>query len=203
MDIEGFNTQLLDTNTECERLNFIRKIFFHGIPHVFKDRENEYFEFRNKIAKNFGISFHEVFIVGSAKLGFSYIKNKDFDYDSDVDVVIVNEKLFDKYYDKIGDYQYLLDKNHRTVDLSELKEYSLFLRYLVKGWMRPDKLPISFQTYILKKEWFDFFNSISNNKSEVGDYQVRAGLYKNYHYIEKYYKINIKKQYNILKLNKE
>ena len=129
-----------------------------------------------KIAKHFGIGFHEVFIVGSAKLGFSYHKNKDFDYNSDVDVVIVNEKLFDDYYDKICDYQYKLDKNTENVSLDELDKYSSFLQYLVKGWMRPDKLPISFQAYILKKEWFDFFNSISNNKSEVGDYQVKTAI---------------------------
>lgn len=50
-----------------------------------------------------------------------------------------------------------------------MKEVGIMsLCYLIKGWMRPDKLPTSFQIDLLKTEWFDFFESISYEKSEVG-----------------------------------
>jgi hypothetical protein len=147
------------------------------------------------------VGFHEVFIVGSAKLGFSYYKGTEFNYDSDIDVVIVNEKLFEEFYFKITDYQYQLDRQYKTVDLKELKVYSDFLRYLVKGWMRPDKLPTSFQVNLLKTEWFDFFESISYGKSEVGNYKVAAGLFKNYEYLEKYYTRSIEDVYDSLTKN--
>ena len=95
---------------------FAQKYLFHGIPFVFRERENEYYEFRKKIADKFKVGFHEVFIVGSAKLGFSYHKMSLFSYDSDIDVVIVNEKLFEEFYLKITDYQYQLDRFYRTIN---------------------------------------------------------------------------------------
>jgi len=201
MTIENFNSELLATTSDIERRKFIHKHIFHGTPFVFQNEEERYFEFRNRIAQNFSIGFYEVFIVGSAKFGFSYWKHKDFDFNSDIDVVIVNERLFEEFYKKICDYQYNLDRFYKTISIAERKEYHKFLHYLIKGWMRPDLLPTSFQMDLLKKEWWDFFNSISNNKSEVGNYDVKAGLYKNYYYLEKYYLFGIELHCNNLKIN--
>lgn len=187
MTRKEFNDALKLADDHSKRIRFVQKFLFHGTPHVFNERENDYFEFRTEIANKFDVGFHEVFIVGSAKLGFSFHKKKDFDYDSDIDVVIVNEKLFEEFYSKISDYQYQLDKHHRTVNMKEKELYNEFLQYLVKGWMRPDKLPISFQVGELKRNWLDYFNSLSNGKSTVGNYKVRAGLFKNRTYLEKYY----------------
>ena len=198
MNQNEFDQLLLETKSDTDRLHFINKYFFHGTPYIFQDMEYEYFEFRNRIANYFDIGFHEIFIVGSAKFGFSYFKNKAFDYDSDIDVVIVNESLFEDYYDKICDYQYQLDRMYKSVSRDEMIKYSEFLRYLVKGWMRPDKLPTSFKVNLLKNEWFEFFSSISYDKSEVGDYKVAAGLYKNYNYLEKYYLKIIEEHYQYL-----
>lgn len=201
MTLENFKEVIKESSDSVKRLIFIQKFLFHGIPSVFKNREDDYFEFRNRIANKFGVGFHEVFIVGSAKLGFSYYKDTQFSYDSDIDVVIVNEKLFEEFYLKISDYQYQLDRQYKTVDLKELKIYNIFLRYLVKGWMRPDKLPTSFQVDLLKSEWFDFFESISYDRSEVGNYKVAAGLFKNYEYLEKYYIKSVEDVYDSLTKN--
>lgn len=201
MTFNNFKGEIIQLDDSQKRLLFIQKFLFHGIPAVFKNREDEYFEFRNRIANKFNVGFHEVFIVGSAKLGFSYYKGTEFNYDSDIDVVIVNEKLFEEFYFKITDYQYQLDRQYKTVDLKELKIYTDFLQYLVKGWMRPDKLPTSFQVDLLKTEWFDFFESISYNNSEVGNYKVAAGLFKNYEYLEKYYTRSVEDVYDSLTKN--
>jgi hypothetical protein len=201
MTREEFNGTLLLADNPQKRLQFVQKNLFHGTPYVFANRENEYFDFRIKIANKFKIGFHEVFIVGSAKLGFSCYKPTDFSYDSDIDVVLVNEKLFEDFYFKITEYQYQLDRQYKTVDLRELKIYSDFLRYLVKGWMRPDKLPTSFQVNLLKEEWFDFFKSLSYGNSEVGNYKVAAGLFKNYSYLEKYYTRSMEDIFRIIKTN--
>lgn len=198
MNQEEFDLLILETKSEADMLHFVKKYFFHGTPYIFQGREYEYFEFRNRIANNFGIGFHEIFIVGSAKFGFSYFKKKAFNYDSDIDVVIVNESLFEDYYCKICDYQYQLDRMYRGISLPETKTYSEFLKYLVKGWMRPDKLPASFKVDLLKREWFDFFKSISYDKSEVGNYKVAGALYKNYNYLEKYYLKNMDDYYQNL-----
>ncbi|MEK3729320.1 MULTISPECIES: hypothetical protein [Lysinibacillus] len=196
--VKEFDEILLSMQLPQDRIEFIRKYFFHGTPYVFKNKENEYFDFRNKISKQFNINFHEVFIVGSAKFGFSYIKKTEFSYESDIDVVLVNEKLFDYYFEKICDYQYEIDRNNKSITLNEKNKYERFLQYMVKGWMRPDLLPISFQVDLLKNDWFEFFSSISYGKSEVGNYKVAGGLYRNYKYLEKYYKIGMENYYSKL-----
>lgn len=203
MNQNEFNRLLLKTDSDADRLHFIHKYFFHGTPYIFQDMEHEYFEFRNRIANHFDIGFHEIFIVGSSKFGFSYFKDKAFDYDSDIDVVIVNERLFEDYYVKICDYQYQLDRMYKSVSQDEMRIYSKFLKYLIKGWMRPDKLPTSFKVDLLKSEWFNFFKSISYDKSEVGNYKVAGGLYKNYNYLEKYYLKSIEEYYQYLMSGKK
>jgi predicted nucleotidyltransferase len=184
MTLAEFDAALLATDN---KLGFVQKHILHGLPHIFENRENEYFEFRKRIADKFNVGYYEVFIVGSAKLGFSYHKKTRFSYESDIDVVIVNERLFEDFFKIISDYQYEIDKNHRLIDQREKSLYQKFLQYLVKGWMRPDKLPTSFQVDLQKNDWFEFFDSISYDNSEVGNYKVAAGLYKNYQFLERYY----------------
>jgi len=176
-----------ESNNYDERLKIVRKYIIHGIPHVFQDRENDFYEFRDCIAKKFQINFHEVLILGSAKLGYSYHKDSVFSTESDIDVALVNERLFEWYYDNICNYQYEMDKGSIIMTQKENTQYNLFLQYLIKGWMRPDMLPPKLQILSMKQDWFDFFKSISYNKSSVGNYKVAGGLFKNYHYMEKYY----------------
>lgn len=159
--------------------------------------KNDYFEFRNLIAKNFNIGFHEVFIVGSAKLGYSYHKESLFSRESDIDVVIVCESLFEDFYEQICEFQYTIDKGRFVLNQFEKEKYNQFLYYLAKGWIRPDKIPERFKLKNIKDDWFSFFKSISYGKSIVGDYKVSGGLFKNYKFLERYYTsslMSIKKQ---------
>jgi hypothetical protein len=196
--LEQFSEELKNANTGDLRLRFLRKHVFHGLPIVFNANESEYFEFRQMISEKFKVAYHEVFIVGSAKLGFSYTKQTIFSYDSDVDVVILNEGLFENYYKNICEYQYMFEKFRKIPSSQELQKYNEFLQYLVKGWMRPDLLPYSFQVDVIKTEWFEFFKSISYGKTSIGNYKVNAGLFKNNFYLEKYYLNGIEKTFQLL-----
>lgn len=187
MNREDFNKKLLEANTETKRSRFIQRHLVHGTPFVFSGDDEKYFDFRNRIADKFDVQYEQVFIVGSAKLGFSYQKGTEFSYESDIDVVIVNEKLFDRYHQEMANYQYQLDRKRLDVMVGEMKQYQKFMEYFVKGWMRPDLIPTSFDIDILRKEWFQFFKTISNGKSEVGNYKVSGGLFKNMFFFEKYH----------------
>jgi hypothetical protein len=79
-----------------------------------------------------------------------------------------------------------LRENRKAVSESEINQYHKFLEYGAIGWMRPDLLPTSFRGIELKRDWFDFFDSISNGKSEVGNYKVTAGVFKTYAHLENY-----------------
>lgn len=158
----------------------------HGTPFVFSGKEDDYYNFRKRIAKKFEISFHEIFITGSGKLGFSPRKKKAFDYDSDIDVAIISSELYDKIMSYIHGYQMELRENRKAISSRELEQYHKFLEYGAIGWMRPDLLPTSFRIKEIKEDWFDFFDSISYGKSEVGNYKVTAGAFKSYAHLEKY-----------------
>lgn len=86
----------------------------------------------------------------------------------------------------ISKYQMSFRKARTVVRQSELEMYHQFLEYVALGWIRPDKLPISFQMKTFKNDWFDFFQSMSYGKSEVGNYKVNAGVFKSYEHLEDY-----------------
>lgn len=184
--MEEFLNQLEEIADEDSLLDFCRRRTLHGTPAVFQGNEDAYYSFRKRIADNFQINFHEIFITGSAKLGFSPFKRKPFDLDSDIDVALISSALYDRMMDFIHDYQMELRGNRKAVSSEEIKRYHSFLEYSAIGWMRPDLLPTSFQVEELKTEWFAFFDSISHGRSEVGNYKVTAGAFKSYSHLERY-----------------
>jgi predicted nucleotidyltransferase len=186
MNLDEFSAELESKNDQDDILDFCRKHVLHGTPYVFYSRDEEFYEFRKRIANKFGIPFHEIFITGSAKLGFSPFKKKYFDYDSDIDVAIVSPRLFEQLMSSIAEYQMMIRKNRTVVRVSEIEMYHSFLEYAALGWIRPDKLPVSFQMRAIKDNWFEFFRGISDGKSEVGNYQVNAGVFKSYKHLESY-----------------
>lgn len=203
MNKEEFEKNLLSCETEDDILDFSRKHIIHGIPYVFEHREDEYFEFRNRISKHFNVAYYQIYIVGSGKLGFSYRKDTKFGYDSDIDVAIVSEELFDKYLKYLRQFQYELDQCKMRLSKYENERYARLLRYIVKGWIRPDLLPANLGDKNIKKAWFDYFRGISYDRSEVGNYKVNAGIYKNYDYLEYYNVIGLKDYINIVKMERE
>lgn len=76
MNLEEFDRELDGKNDEEAVLDFCRKHILHGEPYIFNFRDAEFYEFRKRIANKFGIPFHEVYITGSAKLGFSPFKRR-------------------------------------------------------------------------------------------------------------------------------
>ncbi|BCV53452.1 hypothetical protein [Shewanella algae] len=186
MDLEKFDASLRTMNSDVEILDFCRKHILHGTPHVFGKNDEDFYEFRKRIGGKFKIPFYEIYITGSAKLGFSPFKRKVFDFDSDIDIALVSPNLFELIMSDIAEYQMQFRKNRRVVRDQELKMYHEFLEYVALGWIRPDKLPISFQMKAFKDDWFEFFRGISNGKSEVGNYQVNAGVFKSYKHLENY-----------------
>ena len=189
---QDFQQLINQANQEEDYSVLVRKYLFHGIPFVFSDREGDYYEFRAAIASKWDVRFHDVLILGSAKLGYSYFKKTTFSIESDIDVSIVSSDLFEKYVKAVSDLQYQIDRGKLRMTQREMERYNLFLKYLVKGWMRPDLLPPIMNEFLNKDKWFEYFKSISYGKSQVGDYKIAAGLFKNYDYMEKYYVESLK-----------
>lgn len=155
--IEEFKEELSDINNSVE--DIINKHLLSGTPYIFSDDNNKFFALKKDIANFFEVNQTKVYVIGSAKLGFSIAprkRYKPFDLDSDIDVAIIDETTFIRYWKKL--YQFNIEI--RAKSINDEKIYREFLEYFFKGWLRPDKFP---STMNEKKDWFDFFQSLQKN----------------------------------------
>ncbi len=180
-------------NSEEDLLTIVRKYLLHGTPFIFKGNDDSYFEFRSQIANQWKISFHNVLVLGSGKLGYSYHKENVFNLESDIDVAIVDVNLYEQFFLYVREFQYQIDNSTISLTQDDYKKYHKFLKYMIKGWMRPDLLPSISGLQNKKNEWFNFFKSVSYNNCKAGYYKVSAGLFKDFSYMERYYLDSVKK----------
>ena len=114
---------------ELNEQEMVQRYITHGSSFVFDEDDGKYFKLKKIIADKFELRPEEVIMVGSAKLGFSIAPSKlwkSFDDESDIDMVIVSEEIFDKFW--IDLYDFNLELIDRTEE--EQKRYNKFLDYL-------------------------------------------------------------------------
>lgn len=170
----------------------------------FYSSEEEY-NFKKELSKSLDIHLRDIAIIGSSKLGFSIKPEKStpglylfkkFDYDfekdeeeekSDIDVAIISSRVFDLHLLNIYDY---------TKSYSETATFSgnlnSFAKYIVKGWLRPDKLPNGYKVS-------ETINDLRDELKKKYGRKVNFGIYKSWHYFETYHQNNI----NTLSINLE
>lgn len=181
-------------NQDFTEKDLIDRHLIFGTPYIFRDDEGIYFTLKDKIATNFGVSCSEIYMVGSAKLGFSispkkmWRKIKD---DSDIDMVIISEKLFDEFWVDLLDFR--IELTSRSV--GDDTNYKRFLEYFFKGWLRPDLFPFKYRN---RNDWFNFFQSISYK--DYDKRKVTCAIFRNEHFFQKYHIQNIQ---NIRKIRTE
>lgn len=186
MTLDEYQARLLGASSDAELLGFCQNALIHGTPFVFRDRETEFFEFKKRICDHFKLHHTSIFVVGSAKLGFSPHKLTDFSTNSDIDIAIVSSELIEAIDAKIADLQYRIRASLVSLSSHQNDQYNEYLRYRAIGWVRPDKIPFSSPTEQFKKDWFEFFSSISFDKAEVGNYKVSAGVFLSQQHLELY-----------------
>jgi len=157
--------------------SIVQKYILQGEPIVLSS--DRYFRLRKAISGKFGLHPNDILLVGSAKLGFSLSENRmleNFCNESDIDVAIVSAGLFQrvwqeafKYRDSVGNWS----------------NFPSFRRYLFKGWIRPDFLPLS-ENFEFAEEWNSFFQQLTAS-GEFGPYKIAAGLYHSLFFLESYH----------------
>lgn len=154
---------------------------------------------RERIAKRFTVPVEAVFIVGSAKLGFT-LHDKDmneevprpaysaFSAASDVDIAIVDAGLFDHIWKMCFDYW---DRTGYRFGLPLWDQANDFRNYIFRGWMRPDMLP-AVQAVSYSRQWFQFFQRLMSERA-AGDNRITAGLYREPYFFERYQEYSVAK----------
>lgn len=185
MTLDDFREELraLDRG---DLLDFARRHLLHGTPYVFRDREGDFYSFKRRLCDQFSVAHTEIFIVGSAKLGFSPYKETEFTLDSDVDIAIVSGELFSRTSELAAEMEFRIRSQLVFLREHHWSLYHKYLRYLVIGWMRPDLLPRVQPCISFKDNWFSFFEGLSYGKAEVGNYKVSAGVFRSHRDLERY-----------------
>ena len=170
--LDAFKADLL-TLSNAELVN---KYYLSGS--AFALDNGRHYRLRQTVTDFLQVDYSQVFMVGSAKLGFSIKPKRRFQpfYDrSDIDIVVVCRELFEEIWREV----FRFERNGGY--WPKLADFKL---YHFQGWIRPDKLPLE-PSFALTKKWWDFFEKISGN-GEYGPYKIRGGLYHSRFFFEYY-----------------
>lgn len=181
---DDFITILKDQSINEQEI--VQRYITYGSSFIFDKDDDKYFKLKKIISNNFNLNPENVIMVGSAKLGFSIAPLKlwkSFDDESDIDMVIVSDVIFDEFW--VDLYDFNLELTDRTED--EQNKFNRFLNYFFKGWLRPDLFPFS---YSKKDKWFDFFSAISYG--DFGERKITGAIFRNFNFYEKYHIRNLK-----------
>jgi len=170
--IDSFKADLKSQDTTT----IVNRHTLHGTSIILGDDKD--FALKQSVSKEFNVHSTSVFIVGSAKLGFSIKESRrysSFCDTSDIDVAIVDTTLFEQIWREVYVYR---------KQLGWWPEFSSFRKYLFKGWIRPDFLPHG-RSFQIAKKISDFFQSITTS-GEFGPYKISAGIYHSHFFLENY-----------------
>lgn len=202
MNKEDFINSCIKLNTDIVVQQFIIDGSYYFFDTIKKGEE---FNFKKAIANSLDVHIRDIVIVGSGKLGFSikpdesslsFYPFKDFDYNfnvnaenekSDLDVAIVSSKLFDEQLISL----YSHTNGYLKSEYSKSGQLSGFAKYILKGWLRPDKVP---NDYVITS---DIRKVQEEYKTKFGR-EVNIGIYKSWYFFENYHQNNIRR----IKLNK-
>lgn len=133
----------------------------------------------------------KLYIVGSAKLGFSLVEKRNndgtlsryrpFSPTSDVDVAVLSPRIFDMIWHEIS--RYARQTGQHPWDSEKFGDY------LVCGWLRLDKLPKNLRLRHCDV-WGDCFNRLSSDRA-LGPRKIRGGLFYSSEHMLQYYQTTI------------
>lgn len=141
-------------------------------PYVFREQPKAMGILCDHLCQNelLGLSQDNIRIVGSGKIGFSLSPDnfpRPFSEVSDIDVLVVDEKLFDKVWMSMLEWHY----PRKGIDLggADGKWAKTRRKELYWGWFSPDKIRFSGLSFpsVLKPlrdistAWFNCFQSLS------------------------------------------
>ena len=198
MTKEEFINRIESLNTYADCVSFQREICADENIWFFENQfgskaHEKYLKFRSYMAEKFSISPQEVTIGGSAKFGFSLNprKNyKEFDLNSDIDIVIISEKLFESLWDDLlesfvkneyglGSYYDYASSNvfKRFIDTKKLDRFlgTNYLKWIQKteGYIRDLQIDYNFPEKIGYRIYISYedynINVIKNLKDLKGD----------------------------------
>lgn len=141
-----------------------RKVFLTYPTHAFIGDEERQYNIYNEISCFFDIPISSVHVAGSAKIGRSIHKGRDFvPGTSDLDIAIIDARLFTRYMELVCN----VTRNYTNLTKFPHSKHSstseAYLRYLSKGIFRPDLMVVGEERAKIN----NFFGGLSSKYSEL------------------------------------
>ena len=141
-----------------------------GVPFAFKDSVRKLEAMRAHIATKLKVNRDSIDVIGSGKTGFSLAPDKAFQpfrMNSDIDVVVIDQELFDHVWLTLLRWNYPL----RHTEVSDKKWADRRRREIFWGYLHPDRVwpeqidvlrPLLKPLRDLSVNWFNTFQSLGN-----------------------------------------
>jgi len=177
--VEEFQVAL---ESEADDTSIVQRFLMHGRSYAVDDSQE--FEIKRSIAQEFSLNVStDLFVVGSAKLGFSIAPDqrwKPFGNESDIDIAIISHDLYQTVWHEVYDY---------STSGADWPDKRQFQKYLFRGWIRPDLLP-SGPTFDFVDRWWAFFQQLKAREI-AGPYKIAGALYHDTEFLRKYHAFNV------------
>lgn len=176
------------------------EFFIGGEVWIFKSLfEEHWFEqfdkFKKYVSNKLNVHYNDVGIAGSAKLGFSLSPEKNyklFDDSSDIDVIVVSQKLFNEFWK-----QYLKDSYNPTTKIRNMYyvSFCIFRKFLTLDYFRNNDYYNNWQ-----KKTGDFEKDIQL-QFQIGN-DIHYRIFESWDSVKMYYISSINQLKGIEEVNK-
>jgi len=189
--IERFKTDLLSQPLE----EVVNRYVFTGSPFAFRDSPAKLDILRRHLVRCLDVQEANVIVVGSAQTGFSLDPNafpREFHDGSDIDVLVVDEKLFDAVWHAVLRWHY--PRRGRKLPQTDWRWRSLRMDELYWGWFVPSKIrfeglsrPATLQPLRgISTKWFNAFKGLAL-LPEFASRDVSGRLYRSWQHAMLYH----------------
>jgi hypothetical protein len=165
----------------------VQEHIFSGVPFVFRHRPLDANTLVRHLRSHLPLSEADIIVVGSAKIGFSLGPDtfpRQFSDDSDIDVAVANEELFDQIWSTMLRWNYPRRNQLYGLDLNWIRKRMTELYW---GWFRPETFRfdgLSLRSMLnplrdVSTQWFNAFQSLSHYP-EFSRRTIEGRLYRNW-----------------------
>lgn len=161
---------------------------FSGLPSAFAS-DADYKKVQDQLATAFSSDSDNIVLVGSGRFGFSLAPHKfgkPFDSRSDLDLLMVDEVLFDKAWLELVRYDF--KSLSFNVDIvNALKEHRY--NHVFWGFLEPYRLKNALSFY--SRVWFPAFAGLGLLRGTAGR-TVKARLYRTWEHARAYHRYSLR-----------
>lgn len=174
----------------------VKTLIFKGAPYAFRSKPDAMGILQAHLQKNLGVKSESVAIVGSGKMGFSLSPDTfamPFSDESDIDVIIVNNELFDSCWSTILKWHY--PRRYTGLEISADRGWAGDRKKdIYWGWIEPDRIKFTGLTFPqtlrplrdFSTRWFNTFKGLSRYTDFAGR-NVNGRLYRTWEHATLYH----------------